>query len=341
MGISQAMGPAALLPTGLGIRNLIINGDFKINQRQLSSRSTTGYLHDRWRLEYGGGSTTYSTQAFTLGNQIPGFEPTNFAQIAVSGQSAAGDYALFHQFIEGVRSLAGQTATISFYARATSGTPKVSLELSQYFGTGGSPSAGVTVNGGSVTLSTTWTRYSMTVQVPSISGKTIGSTDDCLGVQLWLSAGANYSSRANSIGIQNSTFQIWGVQVEANSQVTPLEIRPFAVELQLCQRYYYEIRGWGGDDGLCQGHYYGSQQLWCVVQHPVQMRKGPIFSLANGTYNGYTSGLSNLVTTAASYSGTPQTSTLYFSMLNARTVGVGAWVASGSGILYFNSEYFS
>lgn len=340
MGISSALGSSALLPTGLGIRNFIINGDFKINQRQLSSRSTTGYLHDRWRLEYGGGSTTYSTQAFTLGNEISGFEPTNFAQFAVSGQSSASDYSVFQQMIEGVRTFAGQTVTVSFYARATSGTPKIALELTQYFGTGGSPSSAVNTNAGIVTLSTTWSRYSLTVALPSISGKTVGSVDDALIVQFWLSGGSNYSARTNSIGIQNSTFQIWGIQAEPNLQVTPLEIRPVPLELQMCQRYYYELRGWGGDDALCQGNYYATTQLWCVIQHPVQMRKGPTFSLANGYYSGYAIQLGNQAATAAQYTGTPQTSTVYFIFANARTHGVGGWIASADGIMYFNSEYF-
>lgn len=340
MGISSAMGSQALVPTGFGFRNLIINGEFDINQRQLSSRTTTGYLHDRWRFETSGGTATYSNQAFTLGNQISGFETRNFAQIAISGQSASSHYSILQQIIEGVRTAAGQILTVSFYARATSGTPRISVELGQSFGTGGSPSAGLNVNAGAVTISTTWQRYSVTVAVPSIAGKTIGTTDDYLSIQLWVSAGSDYASRVNSIGIQNNTFQIWGVQAETNHYATSLEIRPETVELQLCQRYYYEMRGWGGDDGLCQGHYYGSQQLWCVIQHPVQMRRGPVFSLAGGNYNAYTSGVGNAVTTAAQYSGTPQTSTIYFITLNARTVGVGGWVATASGILYFNSEYF-
>lgn len=340
MGISSVLGASALLPGGLGFRNRLINGGFDINQRQLSSRSTTGYLHDRWRLEFGGGASTYSTQAFSLGNQIPDFEPTNFAQIAVSSQSAGTDYCVLQQFVEGVRTGAGQTVTVSFYARATSGTPKVSLELSQYFGTGGSPSGVVNTNGGFVTLSTTWKRYVLTVNLPSIAGKTIGSSDDSLIFQLWLSSGSNYASRNNSIGIQSNTFQFWGIQMETNYQSTSFEHRPPAIELPMCQRYYYEMRGWGGDDGLCQGNYYSTTQMWCVIQHPVQMRKGPAFALANGNYSGYATSLGNAASTAAQYSGTPQTSTIYFTFGNARTHGAGGWIASSAGIMYFNSEYF-
>ena len=36
-----------------------------------------------------------------------------------------------------------------------------------------------------------------------------------------------------------SYFNVTGVQVEKGNLATPFEFRPFAVELQLCQRYYY------------------------------------------------------------------------------------------------------
>lgn len=340
MPISAALGSSALLPAGLGFRNKIINGDFSVNQRQLSSRSSTGYLHDRWRLEVSGGSATYSTQSFTLGNQIPLEEPRTFAQIAVSSQSTSSDYCVFQQYIEGVRTFAGQQVTLSFYARAISGTPRISVEMTQYFGAGGSPSSAVNINAGAVTISSSWARYTLTTTIPSIAGRTIGSADDSFILQFWLSGGSQYNSRTNSLGLQSNTFQIWGVQLENNYQATPFEQRPTTIELALCQRYYYELRGWGGDDGLCQGNYYSTTQMWCVIQHPVQMRRGPAFSIANGNYNGYATGLGNLASTAAQYSGTPQTSTVYFIFANARTHGAGGWIASSAGILYFNSEYF-
>lgn len=235
-----------------GWRNAIINGDFSVNQRGLNSSGQVGgvalttaqYGQDRWMVEFGGGTVTYSAQAFTVGNPITGQEPANFAQVAVSGQSAAGDNAILEQRIEDVRTFAGQQVTISFWAKATSGTPKVAIDFAQYFGTGGSPSALVTNYVGQVTLSTSWTRHQATFTVPSISGKTLGTNNNHCGIfYLWCSAGSTYNSRTGSLGIQNSTFQFWGVQVEAGSVATPFERRPQQVELALCQRYYYRING--------------------------------------------------------------------------------------------------
>jgi len=238
MGISAALGSSALLPAGLGFRNKLINGDFRINQRGFSSTtSNVGYGYDRWALYTAGGGATYSAQTFTAGNAIVGQEPQNFARIVTTGQTATSTYTVLTQRIEDVRNCAGQTTTVSFWAKAASGTPKVSIEFAQNFGSGGS--AEVLTYAGQVTLSTSWQRFTVTATVPSISGKTLGTENThSLGLFLWVSGGSDFNSRTGSIGIQSNTFDFWGVQLEQNYQPTPFEQRPIGVELQPCQRYY-------------------------------------------------------------------------------------------------------
>jgi len=240
MGISVGLGLSALLPAGLGFRNLLINGDFGINQRGFSSTTTTGtYGFDRWSMIGSGGTTTYSAQTFSPGNAIQGYEPKNFTRVVSSGQSASSSYSILIQKIENVRTAAGLPVVVSFWAKAASGTPKVAIELYQYFGTGGSPSASVGTYVGQATLSTSWQRFTMTVILPSISGKTIGTTmDGAVEFNMWVSGGSDYNSRTGSLGIQSNTFDLWGVQLEQNYQPTPFEQRPIGVELALCQRYY-------------------------------------------------------------------------------------------------------
>jgi hypothetical protein len=237
-------------------KNKIINGDFTINQRNFSSSTTsTAYGFDRFMMIYVDGTVTYSAQTFTAGTApVAGYEAKNFARIVTSGQTLAGARANWKQPIENVRTLAGQTATVSFWAKAGSGTPKIAVELWQGFGSGGSPSAGVPTYAGQVTLSTSWARYSVTVAVPSISGKTIGTTENTSELQcnLFVSAGTDLNSRTGSLGIQSNTFDIWGVQVEAGSIATPFQTATGSLggELTLCQRYLpaviadaYEVLG--------------------------------------------------------------------------------------------------
>lgn len=230
-----------------GLRNAIINGDFSVNQRGFTSTTTSGtYGFDRWAMLRNGGTVTYSSQAFTVGAPAAtGYEAANYARMVTSGQSAAGDFAILQHLIEDVRTFAGTQVTISFWARAGSGTPSVSLECYQVFGNGGSPSAPVESFVAKIQLSTTWTRYQVAYNVPSITGKTIGTDANTsyVGLRFFTSAGSTYNARTGTLGIQNATLDFWGVQVERGARATPFERRPLAVELTLCQRYYEVVNG--------------------------------------------------------------------------------------------------
>ena len=217
-------------------KNKIINGDFSINQRNFTS-STTGdtYSFDRF-IQYQNGGTTYSAQTFTPGAApVAGYEAKNYARIVTTGSST---YALYAQLIEDVRTLAGQTATISFWAKAASGTPSITAALNQNFGSGGS--ASVTNIGTKQTISTSWTRYSWTISVPSISGKTIG-TSSYLSAVIYVCDSVLGSGVGNQVG----TFDIWGVQVEAGSVATAFQTATGTLqgELAACQRYYQQYAG--------------------------------------------------------------------------------------------------
>jgi len=228
-------------------KNRLINGDFRINQRIFTSNTTTGsYNFDRWLQQNSGGSFTVTPQTFTAGAApATPYEAINFLRGITASQSAAGDYAYLTQRVEDVRTLANTTATISFWAKANTGTPKVGVEINQNFGSGGSPSSAVSTPAGSITLSTSWARYSVNVTVPSISGKTIGTTANTsyVEVNLWTSSGATNATRASSIGVQNFTADFWGVQFEQGSTATAFQTATGIIEGELAaaQRYFYGI----------------------------------------------------------------------------------------------------
>ena len=270
-----------------GFRNAIINGDFRINQRAFTSSTTTGlYGFDRWLVGHVGGTCTQSAQTFTVGSPAAtGYESENYLQFVTASQSAASDFAKVRQWIEDVRTFANSTVTVSFWAKATSGTPKVAVELNQSFGTGGSPSAEVNIYGGQVTLSTSWARYSVTVAVPSISGKTIGTTANTssLGIDFWTSSGSTYNARSGSLGIQNNTFHFWGVQVERGSVATPFEQRPIQQELALCQRYYEQV----GPITSTSYAKWVSGEAFMHIPFKVTKRASPTMALVSGSWTSY------------------------------------------------------
>ena len=256
-------------------KNKIINGDFNVNQRGFTSTTTaTTFGHDRWRLRSAGGTATYSTQAFTPGTApVAGYESTNFARLVTSGQSAGGDYASIEQPIEDVRTFAGQTVTVSFWAKASTGTPNVGLTVSQYFGSGGS--SVVYTSPAVQAITSSWVRYSFNVSVPSISGKTI-TTSSSLSLWLETSVGATTSAAGfAAVGIQNVTIDIWGVQVEAGSVATAFQTATGTIqgELAACQRYYQRVTGQFGY--VATGTANNSTDVLFQMALPVQMRVAP------------------------------------------------------------------
>lgn len=220
-------------------KNKIINGNFDIWQRN-TSQTVGGYgSDDRWSNDDSGSTKTHSQQSFTVGQtDVPG-EPTYYSRTVVNSSAGAGNFCVKYQAIESVRTLAGQTATLSFYAKADS-SKNIAVEFIQNFGTGGSPST--QVDGIGVTtcaLTSSWQKIEVTVNIPSISGKTLGTSHDgYLLVSFWFDAGSSFNARTNSLGQQSGTFDIAQVQLEKGSVATPFEERHVGEELLLCQRYY-------------------------------------------------------------------------------------------------------
>lgn len=280
------------VPPFVGAKNRILNGDFAINQRNFSSTTSSGvYTFDRWSQNCVDGTVTTSAQTFTLGTApVVGYEARNFIRQQTTGQTLANTVGLIYQPIESVRTFANQTVTISFWAKAASGTPKVAVEINQVFGTGGSPSASVQTLFGQVTLSTSWTRYSVTATIPSISGKTLGTNNnDSANLVLWTSAGSDFNARTGSLGIQTNTFDFWGVQVEAGSVATPFTTATGTIqgELAACQRYYYEnVKV--ASRFFAFGQCYSTTQAFGVFQFPVPMRATPSITYsASGDFDLY------------------------------------------------------
>jgi hypothetical protein len=261
-------------------KNKIINGDFAINQRNFSTITSTTVNTDAIGLDRfynfnagGTGSTTFSVQAFTAGAApVAGYEGTQFLRIATSGQTDAGTLTRVEQKIEDVRTFAGQNITISFWAKANSGTPNIQANITQNFGTGGS--ASVTTPATKQAITTSWARYSFTIAVPSVSGKTIGTQPSFLGVRISLSAGATFSSSTDTLGIQSNTFDIWGVQAEAGSIATPFQTATGTLqgELALCQRYYWRYTGGATYAPYGIGYAKSTTGTEFVINHPVDLR---------------------------------------------------------------------
>lgn len=275
-----------------GFRNVIRNGDFSIAQRGDGPWTVDGVGPDGFSVWRSGGTVSVT-------RSIPVGESPQLV-VAISGQAAATDYTQVIIPVEGVGTLAGRTVTVSFLAKASSGAPKIGVRFTQMFGTGGSPSTPVEVSPASlVTLSTTMTRYTYTITLPSIAGKVIGTSGgDYLRMGFWLSAGANQTT-SGGVPIQNNTFSITDIQLEEGPVATPFERLPIQQQLAWCQRYF-QRHGTMAMRGVFSGVSTASR-IGAVF--PVQFRGNPTVSytpsvnIFDGGASGTVSAIANNYTT--------------------------------------------
>ena len=265
-------------------KNKIINGDFNINQRAFTSTTTNNaYTFDRWiaGIVPGTGVGTFSAQTFTPGSApVVGYESTNYLRIVTTGIVAGGtttSQVRAGQRIEDVRTFADQTMTVSFYAKSGSGTPNIGVRVDQNFGSGGSASTD-TIAGSVTAITSSWVRYSFTVAVPSVSGKTIGA-GSFLDIRIFVVAGSAIAD-VSGVGLQDNTFEFWGVQVEAGNQMTPFQTATGTIqgELAACQRYYQKVTNAYG-----VGSTRTTGKCLFLIPFPVEMRIAPTATYSAGS----------------------------------------------------------
>lgn len=221
------LDPQQNFPVQVYRKNLVINGNFDIWQRGTANVGpyTGAYIADRFRCDWNGNAgVNISRQNFVLGQgEVPN-EPRYFLRWQQITAGVGANVHKISQNIESVRTLAGKTATLTFWAKADAAR-QLNVTVSQYFGAGGSVDTVTPV--GSFQLKTAWTRYSATIQVPSLAGKTLGSSgNDFLRL---------------SFDLPLSVLQVIDlaqIQLEEGRVSTPFELRSPGDELMLCQRYF-------------------------------------------------------------------------------------------------------
>jgi hypothetical protein len=253
-------------------KNKIINGAFNIWQRGTSftNPAAAAYLADRYSIDYNTGTANcvVSQQAFTAGTApVAGYESSYFMRISQSAGTASRTIYI-GQKIEDVRTFAGQTITFSFWAKANA-SKTLTTRAVQVFGSGGS--GAVATSGSANSITTSWARYSNTISIPSIAGKTIGTGS-------YITFDFSYDADA----IQD--IDTWGWQVEAGSVATAFQTATGTLqgELAACQRYFYN-HVTGHFFTVAMGYYANATNVQFYTKFPVTMRTTPSLSMASGT----------------------------------------------------------
>jgi hypothetical protein len=243
-------------------KNLMVNGDMGIAQRatSVSSHSADSYVNiDRWK------TRVFNQGVFTVSQSttVPAGEGFASSQkwdcTTADGSPAASDFLIFEQKMEGQNlqhleygTSSAKKLTVSFHVRSNK-TGAYTIGLYSADGSRHIES--------SYTISSADTWEKKTVTFAGDTGGTINN-DNGEGMKLWfwLGAGSNFSSGThatswaaysqanvlvdNQVNMADSTDNEWyitGVQLEVGDDASDFEKLPFDVQLQRCQRYYYQI----------------------------------------------------------------------------------------------------
>jgi hypothetical protein len=234
----------------LGFKNLVTNGAFDFWQRGTSGSTAASFVADRWIIN--SNSTTHARSTDV---------PTGFRySLLMTATSASNAQATTKIESLNCNGLVGEPITLSFWAKSTSGSTQLGTYIS-HCNSDNDFGSTTTIGSGSFTLTSTWTRYSITFTSSAPAGI-------LNGIQLGL-----FRS-----GTESSTTYITGVQLEDSSTATPFEFKPYGMELALCQRYYqHQVPTWGTPRP--NGYYIHS-----TAHFKVTMRTSPSLTLAVNAY---------------------------------------------------------
>lgn len=240
-------------------KNVLINGDFQVWQRGTRFRNPGNLIHtvDRWNVAWDGeenGAFQISREAFPLGQtEVPG-EPRYFARWEQLEHGRGNNIRDFSQQIESVRTLAGQTVTISCYLRTSKKVPPahvgigrppavtprecVHLITEQFFGGPANRPKGVSLfrTSDPCIVTRVWQRFTFTTTLHGIADTEIGSTgDDSLNVIISMRKNdAHNIDSANGL----ASLDIADVQIELGTEATAFERRSLGHQLADCERYF-------------------------------------------------------------------------------------------------------
>ena len=318
------------------LKNRIINGDMRIDQRNAGASITPATIYEQYTLDRWDYIFDTASKISIQQNAASVTPPTGFTNYlgatTVSAYSVtSGNFFVIAQKIEGynISDLAWGTAnaktiTLSFWVRSS---------LTGTFGGSLRNSAADRSYAFTYTISSanTWEQKTIT-----IAGDTSGTwlITNGIGIQInfGLGVGSTYSGTAGSwaganylsatgatsvVATNGATFYITGVQLEVGSTATPFERRLYGQELANCQRYFYQYTGvqaiyWEGYAAS------GVLPTWngCL---PVSMRASPTGALI-GTYS-----ISNCANVSVNTTG-------------SQTINLQANSVSSTGRTYFHSN---
>jgi len=303
-------------------RNKIINGDFSIWQR---GTSFTGIAYDQpvadrfFTTANNIGSLTTSRQSFALGSApTSGYESQYFLRYSLAQTGSGGISNQVFTKIEDARTFAGQQVTFSFWAKSSTAYG-ATVFIDRWYGSGGSAVDYNAASSSGFNVTTTWQRFTTTLTIPSISGKTVGA-NSFLRVGITLPAYTTVD------------VDTWGWQLEAGNQATPFHTATSnqQTELAACQRYYVRYTGVDYTVLATNGYTQSTTQGAYWTSLPVTMRVPPTSVEFSNVEFRDSGGGSGYVVNAISVAPTLSTQNI---ARGGMTISSGTWTTFRPGFL--------
>jgi len=329
-----------------GMKNRIINGDMRIDQRNAGASVTAGsaYTLDRWNVDrVWSGSTVTIQQSSTA---PAGFTNSMIATVSTGAAVASASYFSIQQFIEGYNvadldfgKATAQSFTVSFWVRSSvTGTYGVGFRNSAF---DSSYWTTYTINSAN-----TWEQKYVTITAPT-SGTWYTNNSYGLNVIFSLGCGSTNKAASNNawnaggklgavgetdlIATTGATFYITGVQLEKGSTATAFDYRQYGTELVLCQRYFISYGGTTGYERIAVGVCNNTTGASVSTFLPVPMRAQPSLGFsAVGNFGVYDGGNVYAVTAIAMDQQTNQIANFQFTVASGLTTNRTAQIVANN-----------
>ena len=267
---------------GMGYFNIWITGN------SFSNPASGSFIATLWRLFYDGTAGTFVVDQaggpFSIG-------ATNGLRWNQTVAGSGGTYRTIEYRVEDATVYNNGKATLSFFLTAGTGSFPVTAEVIQFFGSGGSPSADVVCGSQAFTATTTATRFSLTVDMPSTGSKTFGNNiDDCVKIRFYLPNNVTFNCVFNE------------VKLERGPIMTPFSQIPLAIQQPFVDRYLQYTIVSIGFNATAAGQY-----MYAGIPYKTEMRRIPDCVWSGGSSANLDASLTGgrpATTSVAKYGGT-------------------------------------
>jgi len=343
-------------------RNIVINGDMQIAQRATSSSGITSdgyYTVDRFLVENGSFGTWTQTQEADAPTGQGYYNSLKMDCTTAQGSPSSNSILLVGQSIEGFMlqpikqgTANAESTTLSFWHKHT----KTGTNIVELLDADNSNAVS-----GSYTQSSSDTWEKATITFPANTSGTYGNDNArSLRIRFIMGAGTDYTSgtlattwqtsitnanryagQVNNADSTSNNFIITGVQYEVGTAASDFEFLPVDVNLQRCQRYYFQyLSGTSKTVGI--GSYWTTTSVDTIINFPVEMRSAPSVVATSGSsyYTVYVAGNGRAIDAGLSVNRTNLTSTQLYASTASDTAGrAGIWTSTNSSAsIAFSSE---